>query len=67
MTSQYARSTGAWSSKDASSLYARSYWTRSPVNDLYYASYNVNSGGYISKYAVDGHSHSIRPALKINL
>ena len=66
-TSEYARATGAWSSKDASSLYAGSYWTRSPVNDLYYASYNVNSGGYISKYAVDGNSHSIRPALKINL
>ena len=66
ITSDYARAVGAWSNtKGASYKYNGSYWTRSPSSDFSYAVWNVNSGGVLSEYAVDGGSHSVRPCITI--
>lgn len=64
-TSEYARSKGAFASKDNAYLNNGSYWTRSASNNYNYCAYNVNSGGFVSEYAVDGDSHSVRPAIRI--
>ena len=68
LTSDYARSVGAFANKrDASHKNNGTYWTRSASSIYSYASYNVNSGGVLSEYAVDGASHCIRPLIKINI
>ena len=66
-TSEYARATGAFASKDTSYKYNGSYWTRTASNDFSYCVWNVNAGGVLSEYAVDGSSHSIRPCIQITL
>lgn len=66
-TTDYVRTRGAWcNTKDASLKYNGSYWTRSPSSEFYYAAWNVNSGGYLSNYAVDGNTHCVRPCITIN-
>ena len=68
LTSDYARSVGAFANKrDASHKNNGTYWTRSGSSNYSYASWNVNSGGVLSEYAVDGTSHCIRPLIKINI
>ena len=64
-TTDYARATGSWSSSDSKLKNNGTYWTRTPSNEYYYCAMNVNSGGYISAYAVDGTSHSVRPCISI--
>lgn len=70
-TTDYARARGAWiNTKDTSKpnlKYNGSYWTRSPSSEYNYCAWNVNSGGYLSAYAVDGNSHSVRPCITINI
>ena len=67
-TTDYARAMGAWSNtKDNQYKYNGSYWTRSPSSLYSYCAWNVNSGGVLSEYAVDGNSHSVRPCIVINL
>ena len=67
-TTDYARAIGAWSNnKDNAYKYNGSYWTRSPSSSFNYAAWNVNSGGALSEYAVDGASHSVRPCITIKL
>lgn len=61
-TTDYVRAKGAWCNLDG---YSSSYWTRTPSSEYDYCAWNVNSGGYLSEYAVDGNSHTIRPALSI--
>ena len=63
-TTDYARAAGAWCNKDAG--YNGSYWTRSPSSEYNYCAWNVNSGGYLSAYAVDGSSHCVRPCISVS-
>lgn len=68
LTSDYARCMGAFCNiKDSAYKYNGSYWTRSPSSTFNYAAWNVNSGGVLSEYAVDGNSHCIRPCITISL
>lgn len=62
--SDYVRASGAWCN---ASTYNSTYWTRSPSSEYYYAAWNVNSGGYLSTYAIDGSNHCIRPCITISL
>lgn len=64
-TTDYARVGGAWCSKTNGLLNNGSYWTRSPSGEFYYCAWNVNSGGYLSEYAVDGASHCVRPCITV--
>ena len=66
-TSDYARARGAFTSKSKGFENNGSYWTRSPSSEYAYCAWNVNSGGYLSSYAVDGNSHSVRPAISLNI
>ena len=66
-TTDYARATGSWVSKETATKNNGSYWTRSPSDEYKYCAINVNAGGHLSTYAVDGNSHSIRPALTLNI
>ena len=70
-TTDYARARGAWcNTKDTSNprlKYNGSYWTRSPSSEYYYCAWNVNSGGYLSNYAVDGNNHCVRPSISISI
>lgn len=66
-TTDFARAKGAWYSKDSGYEFNGTYWTRSPSSKYSYTAKNVNSGGYISDYAVDGASHCVRPALQIHI
>lgn len=70
-TSDFARARGAWcNTRDTSNPRLKnngSYWTRSPSSEYYYCAWNVNSGGYLSTYAVDGNSHCVRPSISIRL
>lgn len=65
-TTDYARARGAWVNMTNESLKNNgTYWTRSASSLYNYASWNVNSGGYLSTYAVDGNSHCVRPSISI--
>lgn len=64
-TTDYARARGAWYNAKSSFAYNGSYWTRSPSSQYYYCAWNVNSGGYLSEYAVDGDSHCVRPCISL--
>lgn len=64
-TSEYARIKGAWYNTTTSLKYNGSYWTRTPSDEYSYCAWNVNSTGYLSEYAVDGNSHSVRPCITI--
>lgn len=70
-TTDYARARGAWCNvRDdlgTSSKYNGTYWTRTASSKYYYTAWNINSGGFLSQYAVDGKSHCIRPCININL
>lgn len=66
-TTDYARAIGAWSNITNNPLkYNGSYWTRSATSIFDYTAWNVNSGGYLSHYAVDGVNHGVRPSITIN-
>ena len=69
-TTDYLRIRGAWCNVKvdvySSSKYNGSYWTRSPSSEYNYCAWNVNSAGYLSEYAVDGLSHSVRPCITIS-
>ena len=64
-TTDYARANGAWINKTNTHKNSGSYWTRSSTSEYYYCAWNVNSGGYLSQYAVDGQSHCVRPSISI--
>lgn len=62
--SEFARASGSWYNTDN---YNGSYWTKTSSTDFNYSAYNINGSGFISDYAVDGNSHSIRPTITISL
>ena len=66
-TTDYTRAIGAWCNEETSLSNNGTYWTRSPSSEYYYTAYNVNSGGYLSNYAVDGNSHCVRPCITITI
>lgn len=69
-TTDYARVRGSWynkGDKNANLKYNGSYWTRSATEEYDYCAWNVNTSGLLSKYAVDGSSHSVRPSITIKL
>ena len=66
-TTDYARAKGAWYNTTSSYKYNGTYWTRSPSSAYYYCAWNVNSAGYLSKYAVDGNSHCVRASINIKI
>ncbi len=70
-TTDYARARGAWcnikTDLGTGGLYNGSYWTRSCASEFYYCAWNVNSGGYLSSYTVDGINHSVRPCIEIKI
>ena len=59
----YARIKGAWCNKSLN--YNGTYWTRTPDSNFSYTAFNVNSGGFLSAYAVDGANHCVRPSVVI--
>ncbi|HBF68119.1 MAG TPA: hypothetical protein DDW20_02210 [Firmicutes bacterium] len=61
--SEYARANGSWYNTNN---YNGSYWTKTSSTEFNYSVYNINGSGYISDYAVDGSSHSIRPTITIS-
>ncbi len=65
LTTDYARARGAWYNVKKDLQYNGSYWTRSPSGEYGYCAWNVNSGGYLSEYAVDGESHCVRPCVSL--
>ncbi len=69
-TTDYARARGAWcytkTALGTSTLYNGTYWTRTPTSEYYYCAWNINSGGYMSAYTVDGKSHCVRPCITIS-
>ena len=65
-TTDYARARGAWyNDTNAQLKYNGSYWTRTATSEFSYCAWNVNSGGFLSTYAVDGTSHCVRPSIYI--
>lgn len=65
-TTDYARARGAWyNDTNANLKYNGSYWTRTATSEYSYCAWNVNSGGFLSTYAVDGTSHCVRPSIYI--
>ena len=65
-TTDYARVRGAWYNKTNAQLqYNGSYWTRTSTSEFSYCAWNVNTGGFLSTYAVDGASHCVRPSIYI--
>lgn len=62
LTTDYARAHGAYADK---STCAGSYWTRSPTSTFSYCAWNVDSGGFLSQYAIDGTAHAVRPLIRI--
>lgn len=64
-TSEYTRVRGSWYNTTSSLKYNGSYWTRTPSSEYSYCAWNVNSSGYLSTYAIDGVSHSVRPSITI--
>lgn len=66
-TTDYARANGAFVNKDSNRLNNGTYWTRSACSEYYYCTWTVNTGGYLSTYAVDGDSHCVRPSIYINI
>ena len=66
-TTDYARARGAWYNTASTLEYNGSYWTRSPSDVYAYCAWNVNSGGVLSAYAVDGASHCARPCITIGI
>lgn len=64
-TTDYARAKGAWYNTEEDLKYNGSYWTRSPSSEYYYSVWSVNSGGYLSNYAVYGDSHCVRPCISL--
>ena len=66
-TTDYCRASGAWVNTSKNYLNNGTYWTRTATSEYYYCAWNVNSGGYLSEYAVDGTNHCIRPAITIAL
>ena len=67
VTTDYARATGVWCNTAAKLQYNGSYWTRSASSEFYYCAWNVNSGGFLSEYAVDGNGHGVRPCISVRL
>ncbi len=69
-TTDYARAMGAWcntrNNNNTATQHNGSYWTRSASGEYYYCASVINSGGFISAYAVDGASHAVRPAICID-
>lgn len=66
-TTDYTRARGAWINNTKEYLNNGTYWTRSASSKYYYCSWNVNSGGYLSEYAIDGNNHCVRPCITITL
>ena len=65
-TTDYARVRGAWYNETNAQLkYNGTYWTRTATSEYSYCAWNVNSGGFLSTYAVDGTSHCVRPSIYI--
>ena len=65
-TTEYARVRGAWyNNTNAQLKYNGTYWTRTATSEFSYCAWNVNSGGFLSTYAVDGTSHCVRPSIYI--
>ncbi len=62
VTTDYARARGAWCNTQNNG----SYWTRTPSSKYNYCAWNVNSGGYLSEYAVDGGDHCVRPCITLS-
>ncbi len=69
-TTDYARTRGAWCNTredlGEETLYCGTYWTRTPASAYSYCAWNVNSGGHLSAYAVDGDSHCVRPCITLS-
>lgn len=63
----YARAAGVWCNATTKLQYNGSYWTRSATSEFYYCAWNVNSGGFLSEYAVDGSGHGVRPCISVRL
>ena len=66
VTTDYARATGVWCNTTTKLQYSGSYWTRSASSEFYYCAWNVNSGGFLSEYAVDG-IHGVRPCISVRI
>ena len=66
-TTEYSRARGAWYNEESSYKYNSAYWTRSPSSVYDYCTWTVNSGGYLSTYAVSGEYHCVRPCITISL
>ena len=66
-TTDYARAKGAWYNTEGSLKYNGTYFTRSASSEYSYCAWNVNSGGYLCEYSVDGITHSVRPAITISI
>lgn len=64
-TTDYARVRGAWCNTTKALSYNGSYWTRSPSAEFYYCAWNVNSGGVLSEYVVNGSGHCVRPCITV--
>lgn len=66
LTTDYARANGAWLNATVNLKNNGIYWTRS-ASTFNYAAYAINSGGFLSSYAVDGDSHCVRPCIMVSL
>ena len=66
LTTDYSRASGAWINVTKDLKNNGIYWTRT-AGSFTYASWVVNSGGYLSSYAVDGNSHCVRPCIMVSL
>jgi hypothetical protein len=65
-TTDYARVRGSWyNKKQADYQFNGTYWTRTPSATYSYCAWNVNSSGFMSEYAIDGQSHSVRPCITV--
>ena len=64
-TTDYTRARGAWCNQEDEYMNNGVYWSRTPSNEYYYCAWSVNSGGYLSQYAVDGSDHCVRPCISI--
>jgi hypothetical protein len=65
-TTDYARVRGSWANKDAYKNNG-AYWTRTASEKYDYTVYVSTTSGFISEYAVNSGSNSVRPCISVKL
>ncbi len=66
-TTDWTRSSGAWSSTKSAYLGNGYYWTRSPDSSYSYCAMDISDFGTSCAYSTDSSLNSVRPAITIEI